>query len=316
MNTVLPKVTIALAVYKPETEWFVEQLKSLNKQNYIGPMELLVWNDSPDSFRCEPYLEKYITNMPYRVLSDGKNHGATKAFEELTKAADGAYISYCDQDDVWDKAKIEKSVAFLQDNRELAACHCNLKSIDSKGEIISNSLISDAMISKWNDRKWQFRKILVHNQSCGCALLMRTEKAKQAIPFSKYTYHDHWLFIYAVQNGGLQYLPKILMYHREHGDNASARLAGIRTKEDYYKKKTIREYNLLHDIELRFGACADLIRPMAWVNARREYQQKKSFRSFFKLLSAASVRYTVSLFELLMPAVPESAFERLIKFVR
>lgn len=316
MNKTLPKVTIALAVYNPDEAWFAEQLESLNKQNYAGPMELLVWNDSPDSFECEPYLERYITKISYRVLSDGENHGATEAFEELTKAADGEYISYCDQDDIWDMAKIQKTVAFLQENRELAACHCNFKSINSQGKVISNSLIFGDMINQWNNFKWQFRKILVHNQSCGCALLIRTEKAKQAIPFSKYTYHDHWLFIYSIQNGGLKYLSDVLMYHREHGDNASARLAGIRTKEDYYKKKIIREYNLLHDIELRFGACPDLMRPMDWVNSRKEYQQNKSFRSFFRLLSVASVRYAVSFFELLMPVVPESVFERLIKFVR
>ena len=96
MGVNLPKVSIVMAVYQPNQSWLIQQLDSLNQQDYAGEMELLVWNDSPAYTGCGELLAKYITRFPFRLLEDGANHGSAKAFEKLTVAADGKYIAYCD----------------------------------------------------------------------------------------------------------------------------------------------------------------------------------------------------------------------------
>ena len=47
----LPKIIIAMAVYKPNLNFFKQQLKSIDEQDYKN-MELLIWNDSPNDFDC------------------------------------------------------------------------------------------------------------------------------------------------------------------------------------------------------------------------------------------------------------------------
>lgn len=42
-----PLVSILLAVYKPNENWFIEQLISLNEQTYNN-LELFVYDDCPD----------------------------------------------------------------------------------------------------------------------------------------------------------------------------------------------------------------------------------------------------------------------------
>ena len=55
-----PKVSIAMAIYKPNKIWLQQQLASLNNQDYKGEMELLVWNDSPEYQEAEQILQQYI----------------------------------------------------------------------------------------------------------------------------------------------------------------------------------------------------------------------------------------------------------------
>lgn len=312
----LPKVTIAMAVYKPNINWLEEQLHSLNQQDYKGEIELLVWNDSPDDFDAEPYLKQHITQFEYKILSDGENHGVTVAFENLTKAANSEYISYCDQDDIWDSKKISKSVEFMQSNPQLAACHCNLSFVDRRGKKLNRVFLPKEKLKQWNDFEWQFRKILVRNQSYGCALLMKTEIAKEAIPFIRCIYHDQWLALYAIQNGGYKFMEDVLIYHREHGDNASARLTGIKTKEDYYKKKLQREYKFFHEAKERGKGSVHFNEPIEWIDTRVNYQCKLTIANFVRLLCFAKVRWDISFFELMMPFIPKGLFGYVISRIR
>lgn len=99
-----PLVSILMAVYKPNKKWIVEQLDSLNEQTYEN-IELLVYDDCPEFPISEELIGKYITNFSYVVVSGTKNEGSNKAFEELTKIANGEFFAYCDQDDIWEKEK-------------------------------------------------------------------------------------------------------------------------------------------------------------------------------------------------------------------
>ena len=63
-----PKVSIAMAIYKPNTIWLLQQLASLNNQDYKGEMELLVWNDSPEYQEAEQILQQCITNFSFQLL--------------------------------------------------------------------------------------------------------------------------------------------------------------------------------------------------------------------------------------------------------
>ena len=131
--TGLPKVTIAMAIYHPNITWLAQQLESLNQQDYAGELELLVWNDSPACTDCREIrhlLQQYITGFPCRLMSDGRNHGATRAFEKLTEIADGKYIAYCDQDDVWLTGKVRKAVKVMEDDENTLICHIGISLID------------------------------------------------------------------------------------------------------------------------------------------------------------------------------------------
>ena len=106
------KVDIVLSVYKPNIEFLEKQLESLNEQTYPN-IEVIIHDDCVEE-RCDrAVFERKLTKIPYRILPyQDRNLGYTKAFERLVKNTTGAYIAFCDQDDIWLPEKIEKCVSF------------------------------------------------------------------------------------------------------------------------------------------------------------------------------------------------------------
>ena len=98
----MDQITILMAVYNQDKEWFKEQLSSLNQQTY-PKVKLLICNDaSPDisEKELEEFIDKYVDNIQWKLISNIENKGSTKTFERLTLEADGDYFAYCDQDDI------------------------------------------------------------------------------------------------------------------------------------------------------------------------------------------------------------------------
>ena len=117
-NKVSPLVSILLAAYKPNYDWFKEQLISLNNQTYDN-IELIIYDDCPDEPISEEFVSKYITNFNYKIIRGKINKGSNKAFEELTKIAEGIYFAYCDQDDIWEADKIELLINKIEKDKSV-----------------------------------------------------------------------------------------------------------------------------------------------------------------------------------------------------
>ncbi|WP_105309155.1 glycosyltransferase [Dorea sp. Marseille-P4042] len=133
------KVNILLSVYNPNVTYLVEQLKSIDNQTYPN-IELLIFDDCV-SKRCDVGIfKKTLNNVKYRILPyKKKNMGYVKAFEYLVEQADGNYIAFCDQDDIWDKTKIEKCIQCMEKEHTILVV-TDRKIIDAEGEATCNSV--------------------------------------------------------------------------------------------------------------------------------------------------------------------------------
>ena len=121
-----PKVSILMAIYRPQEEWLNEQLHSLVLQDYPGEIELYIWNDSPNEFDISMYLHQIEFPMAYQVFDNGRNNGITTAFEELSRVSSGKYIAYCDQDDIWAPDKLSQMERVMVQNPGCICCHGNV----------------------------------------------------------------------------------------------------------------------------------------------------------------------------------------------
>ena len=104
------KVSIIIPVYNAAN--YIEQtIGSVLLQDYECWELLLVENGSTDD--SIERIKKFDDPRIRLVILDG-NTGAAKARNEGMRLATGIYVGYLDADDLWQKDKLSKQIAFFR----------------------------------------------------------------------------------------------------------------------------------------------------------------------------------------------------------
>ncbi len=101
--------------------FIAETLDSIKAQTYTDWEIIIVDDCSTDN--TKEIVDKYSaedTRIKYRCLE--VNSGAAVARTEAMKIADGEYMAFCDSDDLWMPDKLEKQLAFMNDNGYAFSC--------------------------------------------------------------------------------------------------------------------------------------------------------------------------------------------------
>ncbi len=271
-----PQISILLATYEPQMDWLKEQLISLNNQTYPN-IKLFICDDASSSHtfdEIQALIHECITAFPFCITQNESNHGSNYTFERLTKDADGEFFAYCDQDDIWEAEKLQVLANVMQDHNVTAA-YSDVCIIDEAGKITAKSITDIRKRHVFQDGNNLAQYLLVRNFVIGCTMLITSNVAKNSVPFEQGYIHDQWLAANAALNGSLVWIDRPLVKYRQHSNNQTGVLKGIRSKEEYYEKRILG----LHNTLLRVGR-------------RLSDSQKKSI-GFNELLSssAARVRY-------------------------
>ncbi len=312
------KVSILMAIYKPNIKWLIEQISSLNAQTY-GNIELIVYNDCPDDMiNYEKIYRKYITNFNFKIIHGEINLGSTLAFGKLTEMADGKYIAYCDQDDVWLPNKIEILVNEIEKNDADLICS-DMYVIDAKSNIVATSITQVRPRYIFYNGESVFENVIVHNWVTGCTVLVKTEFAKNALPFPKEFVHDVWLAAYVGAYGKILNLNESLIKYRIHYDNQTLVLVGINNKDDYYINRILGFKKKIEILEQRFNSdnIKNTIQLLSkFANARDSYYNNCNLKNFYSLFKLRKANKSIVYFELSLPFMPEIFFRFLVKQIR
>ena len=106
------RVSILLSAYNG-SKYIKEQLDSIFNQTYKN-IEIIVRDDGSSDNTIEILKSYNIKPIDTKI-----NLGAMGSFEELLKYAlqnsNSDYFMFCDQDDVWDTKKVEKTLAKMEE---------------------------------------------------------------------------------------------------------------------------------------------------------------------------------------------------------
>jgi glycosyltransferase involved in cell wall biosynthesis len=309
----MPLVSIVVATYFPRVEFLVKQLQSLNNQTYEN-IEIIICDDSADDKEYEKVkklAENIICRFPCKIIRNEKNVGSNKTFERLTREANGDYICYCDQDDMWLSEKVERLVNYIT-KHHCTLVYSDLSLIDENDRIIHKSFKRSNFRLKHVHGDNTFTHLVNRNSVTGCAMIIRADIAKSAIPFPHYDefVHDHWLAIHAAVNGSLGYIKKPLVLYRIHSGNqiGNQRLANIVTISDYVRhriEKQVGRYQLiLERLSLTLQQKQLVCFQIHLTEARKEFSQKPCLGNFFKIVPLIKYDIILFLFELLIFTVP------------
>ena len=313
-----PLVSILLAVYKPNETWFIEQLISLNEQTYDN-IELLVYDDCPDFPVDEVLIKKYITKFSYTISRGIKNEGSNKAFEELTKVARGELFAYCDQDDIWEKEKIALMVDGFVDKDVTLVCS-DLLIIDENGKKTADSITDIRKRIVYKSGYNLAKGLLISNFVTGCAMLVKKEIARKAIPFEPTLVHDNWIAVVAALNGKIEFINKPLVKYRQHSFNQTGILKGIYDKKTYYDIKIESLLDRYNSLQKRLGYNDELNEHINYcitsLKARKSYFLKPSFRQLKAMIEYSKFYRLSILLEIFIPIMPEFMFKYIIKLTK
>ena len=309
----MKSITIIMSVYRPNLEWLKQQLESIQEQTWPCK-ELLIRDDCPQEPVGRDFFERCLTGIPFQYEIGKENLGPSRSFASMIERAKGDYIAFCDQDDRWKKEKLETlEHAFREQGVALA--YCGQQIIDAQGNVIGQDIHAVRKGDFFLQGAGCAPELFVKNCIYGCTMLLPTELAKQALPLPEGMTHDHWFSLWAASRGPLVYVERPLGEARIHGNNQSAELKRIHTRQQYIETR-------IKGLEMRVESCKDRfphapdvekkIREVeSWVQARLRWQNR-DWSAFPEFWGKRRLSPKAALFEVGMPFLPWSIFRRVL----
>ena len=105
-------VSIIMPSYNT-AEYIAESIQSVLSQSYTD-WELIVVDDcSTDN--TDEVVDKFLLDERIRYLKNDVNSGAAVSRNRALREARGKWIAFLDSDDLWEPLKLEKQIAFMQE---------------------------------------------------------------------------------------------------------------------------------------------------------------------------------------------------------
>jgi glycosyltransferase involved in cell wall biosynthesis len=219
-----PWVDVLVATYNGE-QFLPDLLESLLAQTHARLN--VMFGDDGSTDGTPAVIERYRGRLERSAVFDFRSearHGASANFSRLMARAQGDYIMFCDQDDVWLPAKVERTLALARSVEAARGAdlpvlvHSDLRVVDRDLGVLSESMWRSQGI---DPNQISVRRMLVENNVTGCtaminrALLQRVgDVPAQAIM------HDWWLGLAAAAFGAIAHLPEQTILYRQHGANS------------------------------------------------------------------------------------------------
>ena len=209
------KIAVLMSTYNGE-KYLDEQLESLAKQTVADKMTLYIRDDGSTDCTFD-IIEKWKSKINI-VLHKGKNVGPAMSFWELlmNQEIQADYYAFCDQDDIWDRNKIEQGIKRLTGKYHLYACNCRV--VDESDKLISSNRVSGTP-------NMDVQRLFVSGCTQGCSMIF-TDYLRQYIRRIKIAcipMHDIVLMLYAKYYGKIYWDTEPHFSYRVRSNKAVAK---------------------------------------------------------------------------------------------
>lgn len=197
-------VSIITPAYNAE-QYLSMTIESVLAQTYQN-WELLISNDcSTDNTQkiIESYMDK---DNRIKTINAEKNGGVSAARNLALGQAAGKYIAFVDSDDLWHPQKLEKQIAFMQNNN-YAFTYTSYQMVDETGQKLNRYIYSA--------EKMQHTDV-IKNTLIGCLTVVvnREVVGDFAMPLIPHT-EDTMAWYEILKRGFTAYgMPEVLSYYR------------------------------------------------------------------------------------------------------
>ena len=227
-------ISVVLCTYNGE-KYIEEQLHSILSQK--RPVDEIIILDDGSTDHTIDIAKKVLLSckIPYQIIENQKNLGATKNFEKGIRLAKGEWIFTCDQDDVWFEQKTNDFVKAFARKTDCVLTFSDAVITDAELNVIQESMWKasgfGAEKQRWIEQGQYYKVLFSDNMVTGAAMAVKREFAISCPLAPEGMLHDYWLALCAPAYGSIIMLKKPELYYRQHGKNVmGAPVKGITGK--------------------------------------------------------------------------------------
>ncbi len=215
-------VSVCINAYNAE-KFILKTVESVLNQTYKNLQVIIVDDCSTDNTYD---LVKSISDDRVEIYKTALNGHMSFACNEALRHVKGDYVAHLDADDLWVENKIEKQVAFLEQNPEYAACFTYAEIIDENGDVCDESYDDFRKLFVFENRsRAQMYRFLFDNSNklCHCSALVKTDIVKKVGAYDNTILYlqdyDYWMRLLTISS--IYILPERLTLVRRHSTNNS-----------------------------------------------------------------------------------------------
>lgn len=213
-------ISVAMTTYNGE-KYIREQLVSIIEQT-MSVDEIIICDD-----RSTDETEKIIREIncsKIRFVKNDKNLGYIENFYKAISLTHGDYIFLADQDDIWDRSKVETIVNLMNKEHCVAMCS-NFELIDSTGNLISdmaNYQINPFLRKNKKDYAiFSTLRLSFGNVVQGCTYCFNRQVKEVYLSLkNNEVIHDYQIMLIGSCVGRVGFLNRPLIKYRIHSNNS------------------------------------------------------------------------------------------------
>lgn len=317
----MEKIDILLATYNGE-KFVKEQIESILNQTYEN-FNLIISDDASTDNTLNILEEYEKKDTRIKVFKKEKNKGLIDNFEFLLKNVTSDYFMFSDQDDIWKKDKIEKSINKLKEENS-GLVYTDLEIVDEKLNVIYPSYWKYKQIYKKIIKYNNFEALYLNNFVTGCTILAKSKYIKDILPLprnSKFVLHDYWTALIISAKDKISYVEEPTIQYRQHKNN---RVGSSRKSDQLENFEDLRNLFIRVKIE-HFEVFKENIEKIKTKESSKytnealkyfenlkkvKYINLKNWNLFFRLYKYEEFSYTIQNFIILnIPILGKLAFK-------
>lgn len=234
-----PFVSIIMPTYNTESEYLHESVKSILNQSYTN-FELIIIDDG--SYPAAKIVLSDITDKRMVYIENQKNSGLPYSLNKAIKSSRGKYIFRMDSDDISLPERVQKEVAFLEDNKDIDVVASFAKTFGSK-EVLYSSYTKDEEIRA--ELLW--KNPIIHPTVAFRVDSLRRKKIlyKEGIVSEDF---EMWSRMAFSEGCRFAVIPEVLLMYRLHeGQVTAKKRKQLRTSSEKILEETFKKIGIKYE---------------------------------------------------------------------
>lgn len=244
-------ISVAMCTFNGQ-RFLAQQLESLLNQT-VQPTEVVVCDDasSDDSVAV---VEAFAARAPFavKVFRNPENLGYIRNFEQAISLCTGDLVFLCDQDDVWDRRKIEFVRDVFVAEPEVGLVLHDFVRVDAEGAPYDfpeerygeHRLLGSELPDEVRVHGIRAFMLPLPRAWCGCMMAFRSKWSNVLLPIYPGKGHDDWILKLLGLLTEVRFVGIPLIHYRMHDNNSNNHEVGRRAWAVFFLKLRKRMHNI------------------------------------------------------------------------